>query len=152
MNEKVLEFEKKLPAAPAKGGLYTPAVQFANNLLYISGCGCNTEEISFVGKLGKELTVEEGQIAAKFAMMNVLAVIRNHLGSLERVKSIVKILVFVAGTDTFFEQPQVANGASGVLLDLFENLPSRSAVGVNSLPGNIPVEIEAIVEIKNNDE
>lgn len=94
--------------------------------------------------------MEEGRDAAKYCMLNLLANLRAHLGSLDRVKRIVKMLCFVAGTDTFYDQPKVANGASQLLEDLFgaeTGRCSRSAVGVNALPGNIPVEIELLVEV-----
>ena len=87
---------------------------------------------------------------ARNSMLNVLAVLEAQVGDLNKVKKAVKILVFVASDDEFTEQPMVANGASALLGELFgtENLPSRSAIGVNVLPGNIPVEIEAIFELE----
>ena len=81
-------------------------------------------------------------------MLNVLAVLKRDLGSLDRIRSFEKITVFVASTDEFYEQPQVANGATALLQEVFGDeigLPTRSAVGMNVLPGNIPVEIEALV-------
>ncbi len=138
-----------IPEAPAKGGLYTPCVNFGGDdkLVYVSGCGPNLEEATFSGKLGKDYTIEEGQVAAKNAMLNSLAILKASIGNLDKVKKVVKILVFVASEDDFYSQPQVANGASQVLMDIFGDLPARSAIGVNVLPGNIPVEIEAVYEI-----
>ena len=81
-------------------------------------------------------------------MLNVLAVLQAETGDLNRVKQPVKILTFVAGTDSFYSQPQVANGGSELLQALFGDVPSRSAIGVNALPGNIPVETEALFELK----
>ena len=83
-------------------------------------------------------------------MLNVLAVLQDKIGDLNRVKRAIKILTFVASADTFYEQPAVANGGSELLLQLLgqENVPARSAIGVNVLPGNIPVETEAIFEIE----
>lgn len=83
-------------------------------------------------------------------MLNVLSVLEANVGDLNKVKRAVKILVFVASEDDFTEQPAVANGASALLAELFgaENIPARSAIGVNVLPGNIPVEIEAIFELE----
>lgn len=95
------------------------------------------------------ITLEEGQVHARNAMLNVLAVPNANVG-LNNVKGAVKILTFVASADDFCAQPAVANGGSQLLADLFgaENVPARSAIGVNVLPGNIPVETEAIFEIK----
>ena len=102
------------------------------------------------GKLGKEFTKEEGVEYSRNAMLNVLAVLEAEIGDLNKVKQPVKILTFVASEDSFDCQPFVANGGSQLLVDLFgaENAPSRSAIGVNVLPGNIPVETEAIFELK----
>lgn len=144
---KLKEMGITLPAPPPKGGLYTPAKEFGNGLVYISGCGpVLDEEIS--GKLGAEFSVEQGQKFAQNAMLNVLAVLEAQIGDLNKVKAPVKILTFVASTDDFTMQPAVANGGSQLLLDLFGDVPSRSAIGVNVLPGNIPVETEALFELK----
>ncbi|MDR1569750.1 MAG: RidA family protein [Oscillospiraceae bacterium] len=149
--QKLNELGLTLPAPPAKGGMYAPAKRFANNLYYISGCG-PVLDAPIKGKLGKEFTTEQGKIYARNCMLNVLAVLEAAIGDLRKVKSAVKILVFVAGTDSFDEQPQVANGASQLLADLFgePGIPSRSAIGVNALPGNIPVEIEGLFEVDIN--
>lgn len=136
-----------LPTPPPKGGLYTPAKEFGDKLVYISGCGpVIKEEIS--GKLGAEFSVEQGQEFARNAILNVLAVLEAQIGDLNKVKAPVKILTFVASTNDFTMQPAVANGGSQLLLDLFGDVPSRSAIGVNVLPGNIPVETEALFELK----
>ena len=84
-------------------------------------------------------------------MLNVLAVLQDRIGDLNKVKQVVKILVYVASDDDFYEQPYVANGGSQLVVDLFgeeAGAPTRSAVGMNVLPGNIPVETEAIFEIE----
>lgn len=149
--KKLKELNLTLPKAPAKGGLYSPAMKFGENLVYISGCGPVIGEDKASGKLGKEYTTEEGMEWAKKSMLNVLAVLESLAGDLNRVEKAVKILVFVASDNEFTEQPMVANGASALLSELFgaEKLPARSAIGVNVLPGNIPVEIEAIFELKS---
>lgn len=150
--EKLKELGVTLPAAPGKGGLYAPTKTFGENkLMYVSGCGCNIPGEESFGKLGQEYTTEQGQKWARNAMMNVLAVLERDLGSLDRICSFDKITVFVASADDFYEQPQVANGATKLLRDVFGNeigLPTRSAVGMNVLPGNIAVEIEALVSYK----
>ena len=81
-------------------------------------------------------------------MLNVLAVLKREIGDLGRVKNLVKITTFVASTPDFYDQPQVANGGSELLAKLFDEVPSRSAVGMAVLPGNIPVETEALFEIE----
>lgn len=147
--EKLKELNVTLPAAPPKGGVYAPAKAFGERLVYISGCGPVIDE-KIVGKLGKEFDKDQGYEYAKNCMLNVLAVLENEIGDLNKVKSPVKILAFVASENDFYDQPYVANGGSQLLVDLFgaEGAPSRSAIGVNVLPGNIPVEIEAIFELK----
>ena len=148
--EKLRELGLTLPKAPQKGGVYSPAKRFGKGLYYVSGCG-PVIDAPVTGKLGREFTVEEGQKYACQAMLNVLAVMEKAVGDLNRIKNCVKITVFVAGADDFYSQPQVANGGSGLLVALFgeENgAPSRSAVGMNALPGNIPVEIEGIFEVE----
>ena len=147
-----------LPPPPAKGGLYTPAKGFGGNLIYISGCGPNIDASlpPITGKLGRDFTVEQGAEYARNCMLNVLAVLERYLNGLNdakdlnSVKSAVKLLCLVASADDFYAQPQVANGASGLLIDLYgeeAGTPTRSAIGVNVLPGNMPVEVEAIFEL-----
>lgn len=149
MEDKMKSYNVPLPIAPPKGGLYAPTKSFGSYaLLYVSGCGCNIDNEIGSGKLGSEYSTEQGKKWAKNAMLNVLSVLERELGSLDRVRSFVKITVYVAGTDGFYEQPQVANGATALLQELFGNevgLPTRSAIGVNALPGNIPVEIDALI-------
>ena len=140
-----------LPQPPAKGGVYAPAKVFCGKLVYISGCGPVLDGTPITGKLGAEVSVEQGQLYARNCMLNVLAVLKREIGDLSRVKSVVKITTFVASTDDFYQQPQVANGGSQLLIDLFgeqAGAPTRSAVGMNVLPGNIPVETEALFEIE----
>lgn len=146
LKEKGIE----LPPAPPKGGMYTQAVEFGKkgHLVYISGCGSDIGDDKIHGKLGHELTIEQGQHCARNAMLNVLSVVDSNVG-LENVRQCVKILVFVSSEADFYDQPQVANGASQVLVDIFGKAPSRSAVGMVSMPGNQPVEIEAIFELKS---
>lgn len=154
IEEKLEKLGLALPPAPGKGGVYASVKPLGENLYYISGCGAYIEGEGPSGKLGSDLTVEEGQEAAKRTILNYLSVIKEHIGSLDRVKSFVKILVFVACEPDFYEQPQVANGATQLLVDLFgeeTGAPSRSAIGAVALPGNTPVEIEGIVEMEPQD-
>lgn len=146
--EKLKALNITLPKAPPKGGVYTPAKEFGEGLVYVSGCGPVLEE-PVTGKLGKEFTVEQGQEFARNCMLNVLAVLEANVG-LDRIAQPVKILTLVAGMETFYDQPAVANGGSALLVELFgsEGAPARSAIGVNALPGNIPVETEGLFELK----
>lgn len=151
--ENVYETLKKLnltlPEPPAKGGLYTPVQEFGDHYLYCSGCGPQINGTSIDGKLGLDLTVEQGQEAAKRCMLNLLSNLNAKMGDLNKIKRFVKVLAFVNSSDDFKQQPQVVNGASRLLLDLFgeeRGLPARTAIGVNATPGNIAVEIEVLVE------
>jgi enamine deaminase RidA (YjgF/YER057c/UK114 family) len=138
----------ELPPPPPKGGIYKPVKQ-VGNLLYVSGQGATKNGVSVLqGKLGRECNVGQGQQAAQLCALNALSVLNDFLGDLNQVKSLVKMLAFVASADGFGQQPLVANGASQLLLDVFgeEGVGARSAIGVKELPGNIPVEIEFVFE------
>ncbi len=141
-----------LPTPPAKGGIYTPVQEFGSNLLYCSGCGPDIGgESNIVGKLGKDLDVEAGQKAAYQCMLNLLANLHQKTGDLNKIKRFVKVLAFVNSADDFTMQPQVVNGGSRLLADVFgeeAGTPARSAIGTNSLPGGIACEIEVLVELK----
>ncbi|MGI6184062.1 MAG: RidA family protein [Candidatus Fimadaptatus sp.] len=150
VNEIMAQKNITLPEPPPKGGVYAPC-KISGNMAYVSGCGCIIGDIVAAGKLGRDYTLEQGQQFARNCMLNVLAVLKRELGDLARVRSVVKLLVFVASDDEFYQQPQVANGASELLGELFGQeigIPARSAIGVNVLPGNLPVEIEAIFEFE----
>ncbi|MEN1968900.1 RidA family protein [Lentibacillus sp. N15] len=130
---------------------YVPVTQ-VGNLVYTSGQDCRVNgELILEGKLGRELTVKEGQKAARQCAINCLSALKWHLGSLDRVKKVVKVLGFVQSDDEFKDQPFVMNGASDLFLEVFgENgRHARSALGTNELPFNTPVEIEIIVEIED---
>lgn len=138
-----------LPPPPAKGGLYTPVVEFGDHLLYCSGCGPQWNGENITGKLGGGVTMEQGQEAARRCMLNLLSNLQAKIGDLNRIKRFVKVLAFVNSTDDFTQQPQVVNCGSQLLLDLFgeeRGLPARTAMGVNATPGDIAVEIEVLVE------
>ncbi len=142
-----------LPPPPPKGGVYTPVVDFCGGkLLYCSGCGPDLGNgNTVVGKVGKDLTLEQGQLAARNCMLNLLANLQDKIGDLNKIKRFVKVLAFVNSADDFYMQPQVVNGGSELIRDLYgeENgLPARSAIASNALPGNIAVEIEVLVELK----
>ncbi len=148
MKEMGLEI---LDATPA-GGIYSPIRFFGDKYVYTSGTGGDVKsEKNMTGRVGRDLTLEEGQEMAKRCAMNIISNLHYALGDLNKIKSFVKILVFVNSDDDFFQQPAVANGASALIKELFGEevgLPARSAIGVNVLPGNIPVEIEMLLELK----
>ncbi|MDR2510513.1 MAG: RidA family protein [Spirochaetaceae bacterium] len=151
LEQALKKYNLTFPAPPAKAGIYEPVKEFGANFCYLSGCvPVFNGEARWQGKLGGEFSVEQGQEAARVCALNLLANIKAKYGSLERVKRIVKMLAFVAGTDTFYDHPKVANGASELFVDVFGEEAgrcSRSAIGVNALPGNAPVEIELLVEL-----
>lgn len=150
--QKLDEMGIRLPQATQKAGIYSRLLPFGENLVYVSGTGpAIGEDQGPVGKLGSDLTLEQGQDAARRCAINILANLHAELGDLNRIRRFVKLLAFVASDDSFMQQPLVANGASKLLLDVFgekAGLPARSAIGVNVLPGNIPVEIEALLELE----
>lgn len=150
--QKLKELGMALPQVPGVAGLYAYYRPFGGNLAYISGCGPALNGVdTYLGRLGRDLTVEEGQEAAKNCMLNALAVIQANLGSLDKIKSVVKLLAFVASAEDFYQQPRVVNGASRFLADVLgeeRGIGARSAIGVNVLPGNIPVEIELMIELR----
>ena len=103
-------------------------------------------------RLGRDLTLEDGQEEARRCMINILSNLHEEIGDLNRIKRFVKMLAFIASDDDFTQQPLVANGASALIRDVFGDdvgVPTRSAIGVNVLPGNIPVEIELLLELKD---
>ncbi|MCB1121057.1 MAG: RidA family protein [Verrucomicrobiae bacterium] len=128
---------------------FVPAVT-AGNLVFLSGHGPRKPEGGAVqGKLGQDLAIEEGYEAARLTMIALLSSLRNEIGSLDRVKRIVKVHGMVNCTTEFTQQPAVINGATAVLTSIFGDAgkPARAAVGMGSLPNNIAVEIEMIVEL-----
>ena len=126
-------------------------IKQVGNLLYISGQGATKDGQPVVsGKLGSERTIEEGQEAARICTLNALSVLHEYLGDLNKIKSVVKILAFVASAPGFNSQPAVVDGASQLLKDIFgddNGVGARSAISAIELPGNISVEIEFIFEI-----
>lgn len=123
------------------------------NLLFLAGKGPTKEDGSNItGKLGKELTVQQGYDAARLVAINHLSVLKDELGDLNRVKRIVKVLGMVNCTDEFKDQPKVINGYSDLMVEIFgeKGKHARSSIGMNSLPNGIAVEIEVIVEIEEN--
>ena len=150
--EKTLDkYGLVMPDPPKKGGIYEPVKEFGSNFCYLSGSTPTFNgELRYAGKLGRDISTEQGQDAARLCALNLLAHLKAKYGNLNKIKRIVKMLAFVASTDDFYEQPKVANGASELLAEIFgeeAGLCARSAIGVNVLPGNAPVEIELLVEL-----
>ena len=147
--QKLKEMGISLPESPKPLANYVRAVQ-TGNLLFVSGHGPYQDgKTMILGKLGKELTVEEGYKTARNVALNCLASVKASLGSLDRVKRVVKLLGMVNCTEDFKDQPKVINGASDLLVEVFGEAGrhARSAVGMQALPNQIPVEIEMILEV-----
>ena len=142
--QKLKELGIELPTIPRAGGNYVHA-QRSGNTLYLSG---KVPSNAF-GKVGADLTVEQGYAAAREVGLFQLAVLRNTLGSLDRVKQIVKVLGMVNAAPDFGKQPQVINGCSDLMIEVFgeKGRHARSAVGMGSLPRQVAVEIEMIVDV-----
>jgi enamine deaminase RidA (YjgF/YER057c/UK114 family) len=148
--QRLKELGIKLPAPPAPFGTYVEAVQ-TGNLLFLTGMlATEGYAAKFVGRIGAELDVETGRKAAQLAGLNALAVARQYLGSLDKVVRVVRLGVSLATSSDFREHPKVADGASGLLEDVFgkERNPCRLVVGVTSLPLGTPVELELIFEVQ----
>jgi len=136
------------PSSPVAN--YVNAVR-VGNLLYLAGKGpTKPDNTNITGKVGRDLTIEQGYEAARLTAINHLAVIKNELGSLNKVKRIVKVLGMVNCTEDFKDQPKVINGYSDMMVEIFgeKGKHARSAVGMYALPFNMAVEVEVIVEIE----
>lgn len=140
-----------LPIAPKPVANYVPAVR-AGELLFTSGVLPTKEgKLAFEGKLGRELTVELGQEAARLAVLNALAVVKQEIGSFEKVLRIVRLTGHVASAPGFVQQPAVLNGASDLLVAIFGEAGrhTRAALGAAELPLNSPIELELIVQVRS---
>lgn len=150
IEQKLYELGIELPSP------YEPVANYVNarrtgNLLYLSGAGPIADgEILYKGKVGQELDKEEGYCAARISALNMLSVLKNELGDLDKIKKFIKLQGFVASSSDFYDQPYVINGASDVFVEVFGEAGkhSRAALGTNVLPFNTPVEILLVVEIK----
>jgi len=149
--QRLKELGLKLPEPPAPFGIYVEAVQ-TGNLLFLTGMlPTEGREAKFIGRVGAELDVEAGRAAARLAGLNALAVVREYLGSLDKVTRIVRLGVLVATSGDVRDQPRVADGASELLQEVFgkDKNPCRMVYGVASLPLGTPVELEVIFEVTN---
>lgn len=139
----------ELPPPPQPIATYVPAVR-AGDLLFLSGVlPMRNGQLAFSGKLGRDLTVEEGMEAAKLCLLNSLAIAKQELGSLDRISRVIKIVGHVASAEGFVQQPQVLNGASDLLVAILgeSGRHARVAVGAAELPRRAPVELEVIFSI-----
>lgn len=144
IEERLADLGIELPPVPAPAGNYVHAVR-TGNLLYLSGKGPG----NVTGKVGGGISVEDAYRDARETGLILVAVMRQELGSLDRVNRIVKVLGMVNAVPEFGQQPKVINGCSDLFVEVFgeKGRHARSAVGMGSLPGGIPVEIEVIVEV-----
>lgn len=150
IEEKIKEFGFNVPEAPKPLAAYVPAKKI-DNIVYTAGQLPMVDgKLIAEGKLGAEVSNEAGKNAAKICALNCLSVIKSVIGNLDSIEEIVKVTVFVNSANGFSDQPQIANGASEFLVEVFGDAGKhvRSAVGASGLPLNAPVEIEMIVKVK----
>ena len=149
--KRIQELHLTLPPAPKPVAVYKTAVK-VGNMLYVSGHGPLKEDKTLItGRVGDKLTLEQGKEAARQTGLAILATLKDTLGSLDKVKRLIKTFGMVNCTDDFLDQPKVINGFSELMKDVFgeeAGVGARSAVGHNVLPGNIAVEIECIFEVE----
>jgi enamine deaminase RidA (YjgF/YER057c/UK114 family) len=150
--KRLQELGITLPTPPRPVAKYRPSVQIGN-VLHVSGHGPakSGDPALLAGKLGAKLTLEQGKESARLVGINILATVKASLGSLDRVKRLIKTLGMVNATPDFLDHPQVINGFSELMAQVFGDdagVGARSAVGMGSLPGDIPVEIECIFEVE----
>ena len=147
---QITQLKLELPPAPKPMGVYQPMV-VVGNMAYVSGHGpLKPDKTLMTGRVGQDLELDAGKAAARQTGLAILSTLRSGLGSLDRVKRLVKVLGMVNCTADFAEHPKVINGCSELFAEVFgaeAGIGARSAVGMVSLPGNIAVEIEAIFEV-----
>ena len=152
IESRLQELGITLPDSPAPLANYVPLVK-TGNLIYLSGVGptAKSDGSEYKGKLGDNISVDEGYDAARLTAVNLIARLKGYLGDLDRVTQIVKLLSMVNATPDFIEPPAVSNGCSDLLVEVFgdRGRHARSAIGVATLPGGIPIEIELIAEISD---
>src|SRR5438874_5614118 len=148
---RLAEFKLELPPAPKPVAVYRSLV-VCGNMAYASGHGpLKTDKTMITGRVGAGLDLEAGKAAARQTGLAILATLRSELGSLDRVKRVIKVLGMVNCTPEFQDHPKVINGCSELFRDVFgadNGVGARSAVGLGSLPGNIAVEIEAVFQVE----
>lgn len=151
IENRLKEMGIQIPETPVPVAEYLPSVIFDGNMVYVSGQDCRKNgKLLHEGKLGAELSIEQGKECARQSILNCLAALKYSIGDFDRVERIVKVLGFVASAPGFGGQPYVINGASELLTEVFgdRGRHARAALGTNELPFGTPVEIEMIVELK----
>jgi len=151
IEEKIKKMKIEIPEAAKPVASYVP-FRRVGNLIYISGQDCRVNgKLKYEGKVGRDVTEEEAYEAARITAINLLTILKNAIGNLDKVVKIVNLHGFVNSADGFVRQPMVINGASDLLLEVFgeKGKHSRCALSANELPFNTPVEIEMIVEVEN---
>ena len=153
VEQRLTQLGLQLPAPPPAAGNYVAGV-ISGNLLFMSGCGPRRTDGTYTkGKVGAELSIEEGYAAARQTGLNMLANIRSVLGSLDRVQRVVKTLGMVNCTPDFAATPKVIDGFSDLFVEIMgaeRGRGARSAVGMMALPSQIPVEVEMVLQISTN--
>ena len=154
VEEKIKQLNIELPTPGEPIANYVPTVRFSETknsmLVYVSGTGPRKENGDYLtGRLGDDMTIEEGYDAAKLTGINILASLKKEIGDLNKIKRFVKVIGMVNSTADFYQQPAVINGFSDFIVEVFgdRGKHARSAVGMVSLPSNIAVEIEVVVEV-----
>ncbi len=147
--DRLAELGLSVPDVPAPVASYVPAVRSGNHVFTSGQLPMSGGELSITGKVGGEVSAEEAYACAQQCALNAIAAVKSVIGDLDKVVRIVKVVAFVSSTPDFTGQPQVANGASELLGQVFgeAGLHARSAVGVPSLPLDAPVEVELLVEV-----
>jgi enamine deaminase RidA (YjgF/YER057c/UK114 family) len=150
IEEKINQMGYTVPIPPKPLASYIPVIRTGELIFTAGQLPLKDGSLVYKGKLGKELSEDEGKKAAQLCALNCLSVIKSEVGDLDRVKGIIKLTVFVNSAEGFINHPQVANGASDFIKEVFgeKGKHVRSAVGVAELPLNAPVEIEMIVKVK----
>jgi enamine deaminase RidA (YjgF/YER057c/UK114 family) len=150
IEEKLIALGVVLPAPPASAGSYVPVI-VTGSLVFVAGqIPIKDGQLEYKGKVGRDLSIEDGQLAAKLCTINGLAQLKHALGSLDRISRFVKVTGYVNCDPSFTDQPKVVNGASDFLVQVFgdNGRHARAAVGVSSLPLDSAVEVEFITELR----
>jgi len=149
--EKIKKMGITIPEVVKPLAAYIPAIQVGNLVMTSGQVPISEGKVKYIGKVGKDLSEEEGKEAAKLCALNCLSAIKSVIGSFDNIKKVVKLTVFISSAEGFTAQPKVANGASEFIAEIFGEAGKhvRSAVGVSELPLNSAVEIEMIVQVNS---
>ena len=152
VGDRLKELGYELPSVPNPAGSYVPATSTGSLLFTAGQLPLKEGQLRYTGKVDKDVSVEEAKVAARLCALNALAAVEAEAGSLENVRRVVKVTGYVASAAGFNRQPEVINGASDFLGEVFgdRGIHARSAVGVAELPLDAPVEVELIVELARN--